>query len=481
MTSKNDIKDVFYSYTSDPENAKDENALLRKTVEHMKNELLKYKEPPLMICEINEMHDNQAVIKIPNGNQFMVNISENCDKIRAGDTVLVEQKNLTVIQKIGANKRFNVEQFVIMEKPTTKWSEVGGLDSQIRDIQEVVELPLKRPELFKKVGIQPPKGILLYGPPGTGKTILAKAVAASTGSTFIQVVGSELVQKFIGEGAKLVKEVFQLAKEKAPSIVFIDEIDALAGTRMEMGTSGEREVQRTFMQLLAELDGFKPLGNVKVIGATNRKDILDPAVLRPGRLDRLIHVGNPDEKGLIEIFKIHSKNMTLDKHFDTSKLVKKMKDFSGAEVKAVCTEAGYFAIRKLSEKKRNNQIVNLHNDIETCNKEIESIKKEKKGIEKKLDDFKSLPLYKKMIKELQSKGKISLNKDVKKLNKLVAGTEKNIKEKTTSLDLLENKKYKLIEDEKKTLLVTKENFFDAVKKVKQKEEELGDGYLHMFG
>jgi len=187
--------------------------------------------------------------------------------------------------------------------------------------------------------------LLLYGPPGTGKTLLAKAVAASTKSMFIEIVGSELVQKFIGEGAKLVKEIFELAREKAPSIVFIDEIDALAAKRIEIGTSGEREVQRTFMQLLAELDGFKPLDNVKIIGATNRKDILDPAIIRPGRLDRLIHVPVPDLDGKMQIFRIHTKNMKLDEDISAKEILERMDNFSGAEIKAVCTEAGYFAIR----------------------------------------------------------------------------------------------------------------------------------------
>ncbi len=351
MTAKEDINKIMYGYTTGSDTLKDENRLLKQTVEHLKNELKKHREPPLMICELSEMIDeDKAIVKIPNGNQFLVNISEDCGKIGAGDSVLAEQKNLTVMDKIGTQKRFNVEQFVIMEKPDIKWKEVGGLQEQVEEIKEVVELPLKNPKLFKKVGIQPPKGILLYGPPGTGKTILAKAVAASTNSTFIEVVGSEMVQKFIGEGARLVKEVFQLAKDKAPSIIFIDELDALAGTRMELGTSGEREVQRTFMQLLAELDGFKPLGNVKVIGATNRKDILDPAIIRPGRLDRLIHIDVPNLEGRKEIFKIHSRNMKLDTQVNLDNIAKKMEGFSGAEIRAVCTEAGYFAIRKKRHK-----------------------------------------------------------------------------------------------------------------------------------
>jgi len=237
-----------------------------------------------------------------------------------------------------------VEKFVIIEKPKESWKDIGGLQNEIREVKEVIELPLKKPELFEKVGIQPPKGVLLFGPPGTGKTLLAKAVAHSTNATFIEVVGSELVQKFIGEGAKLVKDIFTLARNKAPAIVFIDEIDALAATRMDTGTSGEREVNRTFMQLLAELDGFEHLDNVKVIGATNRLDILDPAMIRPGRLDRLIEVGLPDLDGRFDILKVHTSKMNLQK-VKLKELVAQMDGFSGAEIRAVCTEAGYFAIR----------------------------------------------------------------------------------------------------------------------------------------
>tara|TARA_Y100000034_G_C6839203_1_gene379489 strand:- start:31 stop:1161 length:1131 start_codon:yes stop_codon:yes gene_type:complete len=346
MSTKDEFNKVVYSYTSDSNNLQEENRILKQSVEHLKRELNKYKENPLMVCEVNEIHDKQVMIKIPNGNQFMVNISQNCEKLHSGDNVLVEQKNLTIIKKINSQKRFNVEQFIIIEKPTMTWKEVGGLSKEVEEIKEVIELPLKSPKLFKDMGITPPKGILLYGPPGTGKTILAKAVAASTKSTFIEFVGSELVQKFIGEGAKLVKEVFQLAREKAPAIIFIDELDALAGTRIELGTSGEREVQRTFMQLLAELDGFKPLGNIKVIGATNRKDILDPAIVRPGRLDRLIEVNVPKKEGIKQIFKIHSKKMKFEKIFNIDKYLKSMEGMSGAEIKSVCTEAGYFAIRE---------------------------------------------------------------------------------------------------------------------------------------
>jgi len=332
-------------YTVDISSLEEENRILKETVTGLKEELNKFSRTPLLVANVKEIIGENALLKLNNGNEFFVDISSDCKDLKPNDTVLVEQKNLTIIKKIDSSKRFNVEQFVIVEKPDVKWEQIGGLEQQQNEVQEVVELPLLKPKLFEKVGIQPPKGILLYGPPGTGKTLLAKAVATSTNSTFIEIVGSELVQKFIGEGSKLVKEIFQMAKEKAPSIIFIDELDAIAAQRIEIGTSGEREVQRTFMQFLAEIDGFKHLGNVKIIGCTNRKDILDPAILRPGRLDRLIHVPHPDLEGIKEIFKIHSSKMKIEKKANLNKVFKKMDEFSGAEVKAVCTEAGYFAIR----------------------------------------------------------------------------------------------------------------------------------------
>ena len=368
---KNVIDSVLYSYTSASTLIEEENKVLKETINKLKEEVDRLKLPPLMVCEVLDIINENAVIRIPNGNQFYVNFNSDL-KILAGDSVLCDQKNLNIIKKIDTSKKFNVEKFVIIEKPNTKWDMIGGLAMQETEIKEVIELPLKKPELFKKVGITPPKGILLYGPPGTGKTLLAKAVAASTHSTFIEVVGSELVQKFIGEGAKLVKEIFELARRKSPSIVFIDELDSLAAKRMEVGTSGEREANRTFMQLLAEIDGFKSLDNVKIIGATNRKDILDPAVIRPGRLDRLIHVPNPNKEGRKEIFRIHSKNMKLSKEVDIDPLIKAMDDFSGAEIKAVCTEAGYFAIREdriqITKKDFNNAVVKVKKE-EEINKE----------------------------------------------------------------------------------------------------------------
>lgn len=347
-SSDKDVLDaVIYNYSTISGKLEEENRILKDTVAKLKEDLDRMREPPLMVSEIMNVIDKEkAVIKIPNGNQFLVYVANDCGKIKAGDMVLTDQKNLSVIRKVPVTRKFNIEQFVIVEHPTVTWNQVGGLSKQITEIKEVVELPLTKPELFKKVGIQPPKGILLYGSPGNGKTLIAKAVAASTKSTFIEVVGSELVQKFIGEGAKLVKDIFDMARRRAPTVIFIDEIDALAAKRMEVGTSGEREVNRTFMQLLAEIDGFEPLDNVKIIGATNRKDILDAAILRPGRLDRLIKIDEPDREGRSEIFRIHSSRMKLSKDFKIDTIVDKMEGFSGAEIRAVCTEAGYFAIRE---------------------------------------------------------------------------------------------------------------------------------------
>jgi len=323
-----------------------ENNALRTTISHFKNELDRLKSPPLIVCDVVSIFGDRAIIKLSNNNRFFVNILKDMQgKIKAGDRVLAEQKFLNIVDRLEESKKYNVELFLSIKKPNVSWKEIGGLSDQINELREVVELPLKNKKLFDKIGIVPPKGVLLYGPPGSGKTLLAKAVANSTKASFIEIVGSELVQKFIGEGAKLVKDIFKIAKEKAPCIIFIDEIDAIAAERLDVGTSGEREVQRTFMQLLAELDGFKPSGDVKIICATNRIDILDPALLRPGRLDRIIEIPFPDKLSRKEIFKIHTKSMNL-KNIDFNAILDLTGGFSGAEIRSTCTEAGYFAIRE---------------------------------------------------------------------------------------------------------------------------------------
>ena len=258
----------------------------------------------------------------------------------------LNQQSFSIIHILPVEKDPSVLSMEIEEKPSFTYDDVGGLADQILEIRETVELPLLHPEYFKKVGIEPPKGVLLYGPPGTGKTLVAKAVAHETNSVFIRLIGSELVQKYIGEGARLVRELFKLAKEKSPSIVFIDEADAIGAKRLESSTSGDREVQRTLMQLLAEMDGFSPRGDVRIIAATNRPDIIDPAMLRPGRFDRLIEIPNPDYEGLIQIFKIHTREMNIKKDIDIKELASRVDSATGADIKAICTEAGMFAIRE---------------------------------------------------------------------------------------------------------------------------------------
>jgi proteasome regulatory subunit len=238
-----------------------------------------------------------------------------------------------------------VKAMEVLESPKVSYSDIGGLDGQIREIRELIEFPLLKPELFEKVGIEPPKGVLLYGPPGCGKTLLAKAVASQTKATFIKVVASELVQKYIGEGARMVRELFQFARSKAPTIVFIDEIDAIGGRRADISVSGEREVQRTLLQLLSELDGFSARGDVKIIGATNRIDLLDPALLRPGRFDRVLEIPAPNQLGREAIFKIYIEKMNVSK-IDVKELARITEGATGAEIKAICTEAGMFAIRE---------------------------------------------------------------------------------------------------------------------------------------
>ena len=322
-----------------------ENKVLKATVSYLKSEIGKFKKKPLLVCEVRKLVGKHAVIRLPNGNYFLVEVLDGLrPQLSPYDPVLVEQHSLTIVDKIEQTSHFDIESFVILEKPSVSWDQVGGLKDPIRDLQEVVELPLTNPQLFSQIGIEPPKGILLHGPTGTGKTLLARAVAHSTNATFIQVTASELNQKFIGDGAKLVKDLFSIAREKSPSIIFIDEIDALASTRIDVGASGEREVQRTFMQLLTELDGFKSLDGVKVIGATNRLEVIDKALLRPGRFDRLIEVPLPDPLSRKNIFSIYTRGMSLS-GVDLSLLVPRTEGLCGAEIKGVCTEAGYFALR----------------------------------------------------------------------------------------------------------------------------------------
>jgi len=233
----------------------------------------------------------------------------------------------------------------VEEKPDVTYADVGGCKDQIEQIREVVEVPLTSPEKFAALGIDPPKGVLLYGPPGTGKTLLARAVANRTDATFIRVIGSELVQKYVGEGARMVREIFQMARTKKACIIFFDEIDAVGGTRGDDGASGDSEVQRTMLEMVNQMDGFDSRGNIKVLMATNRPDTLDPALTRPGRMDRKIAFGLPDLEGRAHIFKIHSKSLSCEKGIRFELLARLCPNSTGAEIRSVCTEAGMFAIR----------------------------------------------------------------------------------------------------------------------------------------
>lgn len=305
--------------------------------------------PPLVAATLLDvLQDGRAIVRSTAGPQFVVGISQtvNQDELKPGARVALNQRTFSIMEVLPSKKDPLVLGMEIEEAPNVSYSDVGGLEEQMNEIRETVELPLLKPELFKKVGIEPPRGVLLYGSPGTGKTLLARAVAHETHATFIRVIGSELVQKYIGEGARIVREMFELAREKAPSIVFIDEVDAIGARRMDTSTSGDREVHRTLVQLLSEIDGFDPRGNVKILAATNRPDILDAALLRPGRFDRLVYFPVPDEKARGTIFRIHTAGMSLAGDVDIGALAKSTDAATGADIKAMCTEAGMFAIRE---------------------------------------------------------------------------------------------------------------------------------------
>ncbi len=322
---------------------------LQGEVKRLKAEMERMKAPPLIIGTIRGVLENgKVVVKSTTGPTFIVNCASHIpqETVVVGSQVALNKQTLSIMSVLPPSKDPLVIGAEIIEKPEVTYEDIGGLDEQLREIREAVEEPMIKPELYKKVGIDPPKGVLLVGPPGVGKTLLAKGVANKTNATFIRFVGSELVQKYIGEGARLVRELFELAKEKSPTIVFIDELDAIGAKRLEVATSGDREVQRTLMQLLAELDGFDPIGDVKLIAATNRPDILDEALLRPGRFDRIIRIPIPNLEARIEIFKIHTFRMNIAADVDVEAIAAKCDGATGADIKSMCTEAGMFAIRE---------------------------------------------------------------------------------------------------------------------------------------
>ncbi len=346
---------------------------LERELRKLKSEVERLRTPPMIVGTVmDNLGNSRVVVKSSAGPNFVVNASQFVDPadLVPGARVSMNQQSFAVIDVLPWEKDPAVATMEVEERPNITYADIGGLEPQIQEIKETVELPLLHPELFAKVGIEPPKGVLLYGPPGTGKTMLARAVAHETNSTFIRLIGSELVRKYIGEGARLVRELFKMAMEKAPSIIFVDELDAIGAKRTESSTSGDREVQRTLMQLLAEMDGFNTRNNVRFIGATNRLDIIDPAMLRPGRFDRLIEVILPDFESRQSIFTIHTKNMNVHKDVDVKELSTATEGASGADIKSICTEAGMFAIRE-------NRDTVLKTDFESAVEKV--LKKKEEG------------------------------------------------------------------------------------------------------
>merc|ERR1719446_1362911 len=296
---------------------------------------------------LQKLTDEKIMVKAASGPRYVVGVRPKIDKdkLKPGTRVTLDMTTYTIMQILPREVDPTVHNMVAEDPGAIKYGDVGGLTDQIRDLRETIELPLTNPELFLRVGIKPPKGVLLYGPPGTGKTLLARALAYQVDAKFLKVVASSIVDKYIGESARVVREMFSYAKENQPCIIFIDEVDAIGGKRLAEGSSADREIQRTLMELLNQLDGFDDLGQVKTVMATNRPETLDPALLRPGRLDRKIEIPLPNEASRLDILKIHAKSITKHGEIDYESCAKICEDFNGADMRNVCTEAGMFAIR----------------------------------------------------------------------------------------------------------------------------------------
>lgn len=304
---------------------------------------------PMAIGTLEEIiDDDHAIVSSTASSEYYVPIMSFVDKglLEPGCSVLLHHKTVAVVGVLQDDADPMVSVMKLDKSPTESYADIGGLESQIQEIKESVELPLTHPELYEEMGIKPPKGVILYGAPGTGKTLLAKAVANSTSATFLRTVGSELIQKYLGDGPRLVRQIFQIAADHAPSIVFIDEIDAIGTKRYESTSGGEREIQRTMLELLNQLDGFDDRGDIKVIMATNKIESLDPALIRPGRIDRKILFENPDSNTKKKILTIHTSKMNLAADVNLDEIVTGKDDLSGADIKAICTEAGLLALRE---------------------------------------------------------------------------------------------------------------------------------------
>ncbi|MCM2465777.1 proteasome-activating nucleotidase [Methanoculleus oceani] len=324
------------------------NELLEKELLQLRKENGQLKRVPLFVAAVVDVLENGEVYLRQQGNnqEYVTAVNEKLHRTLKPGMKVAVNNTLSIVKTIGNIFDARVRIMELDEQPNVTFEQVGGLKEEIEEVREAVEYPLTKPEIYERVGVEPPKGILLYGPPGTGKTLIAKAVARQSQARFIRMSGSELVHKYIGEGAQLVRELFILARERAPAIVFIDEIDAIGSMRTNDGTSGSAEVQRTLMQLLAEMDGFGNRGNVRIMAATNRIDMLDPALLRPGRFDRIIQVPLPDAGARLEILKIHTAKMNVSGNVDLASLAELAGDTTGAELQAICREAGMMAIRR---------------------------------------------------------------------------------------------------------------------------------------
>jgi proteasome regulatory subunit len=322
----------------------------RREIKKLRDELNDYRSPPLVLGTIESVVDEtHVVVRSTTGPQFLSRVSEHLDPkdIAPGTLCAMHLQSFSIVNILPSKYDCQISAMEVLDMPNVTYDDIGGLEEQKQLLRESVELPLKSPQLFETVGVAPPKGVLMFGPPGTGKTLLAKAVAHHTKASFIHVVGSELVQKYVGEGARLVRELFRMARERSPALIFIDEIDAIGAARGNDSYSpGDHEVSRTLLQLLAELDGFDNRGDVKIIGATNRLDILDKALLRPGRFDRIVEFPLPNEEGRKMILEIHTRKMNLRKTVSLAEIAKETEGMNGSELMAICMEAGMDAIRE---------------------------------------------------------------------------------------------------------------------------------------
>jgi len=321
---------------------------LKKEYEKTEDDLKALQSVGQIIGEVlKQLDEERFIVKASSGPRYVVGCRNRVNKAKlvSGVRVALDMTTLTIMRILPREVDPVVFHMLAEDPGSISYSEVGGLSEQIRELREVIELPLTNPELFLRVGIKPPKGTLLYGPPGTGKTLLARAIASNIDANFLKVVSSAIVDKYIGESARMIREMFGYAREHQPCIIFMDEIDAIGGRRFSEGTSADREIQRTLMELLNQMDGFDQLGKVKIIMATNRPDVLDPALLRPGRLDRKIEIPLPNEAARLDIIKIHSAPIAKHGDVDYDAIVKLSEGFNGADLRNVCTEAGMFAIR----------------------------------------------------------------------------------------------------------------------------------------